>query len=287
MEELPNNSWAQPLTFAGIAKIAEKRSGVLFGYQIIVAIMAAAVVVTFFGLAWEPVFKRAIASLPDSGAIQNGELNWSGVVPVRTTGSSLLWLSINPADAAESGEGADLQVEAGRTELRLRSLFGYLAIPYQKGYRIAMNRTELEPWWGAWRPALIAGMGGAVVVGLFVTWGILGFAYAWPARFIAFYADRKLSCMGAWRLGAACLLPGALFFLAAIVAYTFHRINLVQLLGATVLHFMIGWVYLLFSPFSLPQEPTAGAGKVRAVNPFGTTVVKDPNPFSDRPRGKT
>ncbi len=73
---------------------------------------------------------------------------------------------------------------------------------------------------------------------------------------------------GPWRLGAACLLPGALFFLAAIVAYTFHRINLVQLLGATVLHFMIGWVYLLFAPFSLPQEPTAGAGKVRAVNPF-------------------
>jgi hypothetical protein len=79
-------------------------------------------------------------------------------------------------------------------------------------------------------------------------------------------------------MAAASLLPGALFLTLAIVAYTLHHINLVQLLLAAVLHVMIGWAYVLASPFCLPKQPLAGSSP--AKNPFGTSAQKRGNPFA-------
>jgi hypothetical protein len=59
-------------------------------------------------------------------------------------------------------------------------------------------------------------------------------------------------------------------------------LNLVQLLAAAVLHLMIGWVYLLFSPFGLSRQELPGRGARGAANPFSdeSTPAHSANPFS-------
>ncbi len=277
------DAWPQPLTFTGVAAFARAPRGRLFLFQLFVSMLAAASVVTAFELAWGPVIRRAIIALPAEGAIRNTRLDWRSDVPVRVGGNSFLWISVDPTDTLEAGEGADLQVEFGATEIRLRSLFGFLMLPYPQGYRIALNRTELEPWWGAWHIWFDLALGVSVFTALLLTWAALAALYAWPVRLIGFYADRELTVMGAFRVGAASLLPGAIFFTLAILAYAIGQVNLVQLMAAAVLHLMIGWVFVLFSPFSLDRTRLPGTAPGGRKNPFTNgTESKSTNPFARR-----
>jgi hypothetical protein len=281
MDDEPTSAWPQPLTFGGVAAFAHASFGRLWTIQAIVAVLAALVVTLFFELNWVPPIVHTIQALPASGVVENARLSWpQNSTPVHTAESSFLWISVDPTSSLETMEGADLHVTFGGTGIRFGSIFGYVSCPYVDGYTIAANRSELEPWWGAWHPAITIGLGVLAVLGLFLVWTVLAWAYAWPARLIAFYADRRLSWAGAWRLSSAALLPGALFLTVAIVAYGLRHLNLVQLLAAGVLHVMIGWVYLLFSPFCLPREPSPGS-RSAPRNPFsGMTTKGSKNPFA-------
>lgn len=288
MEEESKRPWPQPLTFTGVAEFAYASWGRLLAFELITALAAAGALVFFFEQAWVPVINRTIAELPAAGEIRHGTLIWSAPRPVRAAGTSFLWIAIDPTDSLERSEGGDLQFEFGRTELRVRSLFGYLSIPYSQKYAIALNRPELEPWWGAWHPFISVALGLSVIAGLLVIWAAVGFVHAWVARFIAFYADHFVTWGGAWRLGTASLLPGALFLVFAIVAYSLQRINLVQLLAAQAGHVLIGWIYLLFAPFCLLREPPPAPPP---AEPEPTPAPRDPaptktdNPF--QPGGKS
>jgi hypothetical protein len=279
MPEERDSSATLPLTFGGVASFAQSSFSRLFAFQIAVALMAALAMVGFFELAWVPVFTRILPQLPVSGEVRDGKLSCSPSAPVRDTSSSFLWLTLDPTDSADRGEGADLQIELGQNDLRFRSLFGYLVVPYPADTILAINRREVEPWWGAWHPAFVLGVGAGVVVLLFASWSVLALLYTWPVRVISFYADRHLSLGGAWRLASAALLPGAILMVLAAAAYTFQHLNLVQLLAATALHFIVGWIYILGSPFCLPR--TAAAGGTTRRNPFGTAPGRK-NPFAGR-----
>ena len=61
-------------------------------------------------------------------------------------------------------------------------------------------------------------------------------------------------------------MPGALLMSGAIFLYAFHRLNLVGVLFAWLLHAVIGWIYLGIAPARLPR--LAGAPPRRG-NPFG------------------
>lgn len=282
MDHLAQSGTAQPLTFRGIAAFGHSSLGRLVLFQGVVAALAAAVLVLFFETAWVPVIRRTIAVLPPAGEIRQGILLWPPGQTVRATGSTFLGINIDPTDTLDAGEGADVQLEFRRTEFRFRSLFGYLPVPYPAGYVIALNRTELEPWWGAWHPVIIAGMTGGFILMLFGAWAALGLVYAWPVRLISFYADRQLSWLGAWKVAAGCLLPGALFLAASGLAYLLHRLNLVQLLGAFLLHLMIGWVYVLCVPFCLPRVQDRGTAP--RGNPFAKARKQRRNPFAREDR---
>ena len=277
MEIEQKSSWPQPLTFKGLAEFAYSSWGRLWVFELVVAAAAALSVASFFEEAWAPAVDRTITALPPAGVIRDGVLVWSPPNPVRAPGTGFLWITVDPTDSLEGSEGPDLHVEFGKAELRLRSLLGSMAVPYPRGYIIELNRTELEPWWGAWHPAVTTALAAAVGVGLLILWAALGLLYAWPARLIAFYADRAVSWTGAWRLGTAALLPGGLFFTGAIVAYSLHRLNLVQFLAAAAAHVLIGWVYVLFAPFCLrratpapprAQSPIRDAQPKKRANPF-------------------
>ncbi|MFO1498893.1 MAG: hypothetical protein U1G07_10965 [Verrucomicrobiota bacterium] len=168
----------QPFTFSGVASFAHAPLHRCFLIQGCVALLAGMTAACFFEMAWVPVIRQTIAALPSSGRIQDGQLRWPAPGPVRT-GTTFLWISIDPNDALDQGEGADLQLDFQRSDLRIRSLLGYVAVPYPQGLLIAMNRTEVEPWWGAWRPAFPVGIAVGTVIGLFVTWTLLALAYAW------------------------------------------------------------------------------------------------------------
>jgi hypothetical protein len=283
VEEKPKSTLALPLTFGGVASFGRAPLRRLRAFQTITALLAAGFIGWFFEVAWVPVVQQTILALPNTGVIDDGFLRWPEANSVRMTGSTFLWISVDPAGALERGEGADLQLEFRRRDLRFHSLLGFAALPYPRGYLIALNRTELEPWWGAWHPVVTTGIIGGVFLGLFAVWGVLALLYTWPVRLIAFYADRKLSWFGAWRLASAALLPGALFFELALLAYALHRINLVQFLFAGMLHFMMGWVYVLFAPFSLTRPVSGGTAGAAKANPFGNSISTPANPFADRP----
>jgi hypothetical protein len=236
-----------------------------------------------------PAINRTIIALPSRGFIRNEELTQIPALPVHEAGTGFLAITIDAGNTGAPGDEADLQIRFQRDELRFRSLFGDLAVPYPEGLDIPFNRSDTEPWWGAWHPATTAGVGGAVFLGLLLVWACLAAVYAWPVRFIAFCADRDLSWVGAWRLGCAAVLPGALFLTLAIVAYTFRQLNLVQLLAAFALHFVIGWIYVLGAPFCVPRVAEARAAAVRAANPSKgksaprAKAAKSKNPFADPP----
>jgi hypothetical protein len=287
VEEQPNSSWPQPLTFGGVAAIARAYRGRLLLFQTGVALLAALTLVLFFERAWVPVLVQTIQGLPTKGAIENAQLTWTRPTPLRISTSTFLWISIDPANALEPSEGADLEIELRQHEIRFRSLLGFRAVPYPDGYTIAVNRNEIEPWWGAWHPAVTAALGTGVFAGLFGIWGLLAALYAWPVRLIAFYADRSLSWLGAWRLSLAALLPGGLFFTLAWAAYSLRQLSLLQLLAAGVLHIMVGWIYILFAPFCLPRATDAAInGNVFKSPASSGPQVEPENPFAAPPDSK-
>jgi hypothetical protein len=172
---------------------------------------------------------------------------------------------VDPDGAANPQSTTDFEIELGRHGLRLRSLLGYVTWDYPEGYRIGLSRTEFMAWWGAWRMPALAIIGSVAFIGQFLYWAVLAFLYAAPIRFIAFYADRGGSSLTCLRAAAAALLPSSVVMGAVIVLYGLGRIDLVGLLFGWALHFLVGWVYVLLTPFSLRRMPTVPK---RRANPF-------------------
>ena len=258
----------QPLTFGGAAGFARCRFSRFFLVALAFAAMVAGAVVRVFYFAWEPSIRQSITHLPDEGAIRGGQLDWQGQTPIRLAEGNFFSIVVDLAGTGELGYASDLQCELGRTEFRLRSLLGHAGLPYPTTWIIALNRRKLEPWWGAWHPVVAASLAASVVAGLFVTWTLLGACYALPIQLIAFYADRPVSAFGAWRLGVASLLPGALLMSASILAYGFQQLNLIQLAFAWLIHIPLGWAYVLISPWRLPRCENAPGARGKKPNPF-------------------
>ena len=259
----------QPFTFGGVAAFARVSLARLLGVELIAALLAAGSLVWFLHSAWEPPLRQAISQLPENGSLENGRLDWPAESPKRLAEGSFLSVIVDLAHSGEMGFVADLQVELGERDFRLRSILGYLTLRYPTDWRVPMNRLELDPWWGAWRSVVFLGLTIIVMIGLLIGWAVLATLYFWPVRAIAFYADRQLTWAGAWRLASAAMLPGALLMSAAIVAYSFQRLNLIQLLFAAAMHLAFGWGYLLMSPLWLPRV-ISGPTNRTSKNPFGS-----------------
>jgi len=255
----------EPLTPRGVAAFAGASLGRLLLVQFIVALVVAAMVVWFLEEAWFPVVRHAIQQLPADGEIHDEQLNWSGDGPVQLAGNRCLGLAVDLNHSGQLARGAQLQVEFGRKNLRIYHMFGYEVIDYPPGRSMAFNRTELEPWWGAWEPAILAGAAAITVLGLMTAWAVLATIYCAPVRLITFLENRDLKWGQSWRLAGAALMPGALFLTFGIFCNSLGWIDLIQLGGVGGLHLLAGWIYLVVSPLFLPRHPAATSGR---VNPF-------------------
>jgi hypothetical protein len=98
-----------------------------------------------------------------------------------------------------------------------------------------------------------------------VSWALQATLYGSAAWLTGFFANRKLNLRGCWKLAGAALMPGALLMIAGIVFYGLGVLDLVEFMAAAGAHFVVGWIYLIVSPFFAPRLP---AGGVVRGNPF-------------------
>jgi len=245
----------EPLTPRGVAAFAEASLRRLWLVQLLVAIFAAAVVLWLLLSTWFPVIQQAVRQLPAQGYVRGGRLVWQGPASATLAENHFLALTVDLSHAGSVRSPAHLQVEFGERDVVFLSLFGVVQTPYPRGYIIAFNRNELEPWWGAWKPVLLAVTPVAVVSGLMVSWGLLALLYCPMAWLTAFFANRNLTLGGSYRLSGAALLPGALFMMVALVLYGLGALDVLRLLIMAGVHLLIGWVYLFWAPFWRPLLP--------------------------------
>jgi hypothetical protein len=261
----PRSSW-QPFTPGGIAALANSRDSRLFRVQCIGATFIVGSFLWFLSSAWYPVIENAASQLPAQASIRAGRLEWTGPTPIRLAGNEFLSITVDPDRSASPRSTTDIEIELGSRELRIRSLFGYVACLYPAGYRVDLGRTEFQAWWGAWRLPLLGLVGAAAILIVLFSWALLALLHAPVVRFIGFYADRAASFLVSWRLAMAALLPGSLVLAGVIVLYGLQQIDLIGLLFGVSLHLVIGWLYLLISPLALPYHPNRT--KRRKGNPF-------------------
>jgi hypothetical protein len=270
----------EPLTPHGVAAFAGGPLWRLLVVQLIVAMLAAGSVAWFLESAWLPIVRSAIRHLPAEGEIRDEQLDWRGESPVQLSGNHFLGVGVDLNHSGQLGREAQLQVEFGRKNVRVASMLGYEVIDYPPGWRMAFNRTELDPWWGAREPWIVALAALFTVLALLVSWFFLATLYCVPVKLITLFENRDLSWGQSWKLAGAALMPGALFLTAGIVACGLNFVDLIQLGGMCALHVVIGWIYLFISPLFLPR---LSATTVPKANPFtdktGDEPPKEKNPF--------
>jgi hypothetical protein len=252
----PTFAW-EPLTPRGVAAFARASFERLFVVQAIFALLTTAGVVWVMSDGIFPVIDAAIDQLPDSGSIHGGKLDWRDDSPVMLAEGKILAVSVDVEHGGTLRSPADFQLEFGRDDVRIYSLFGEAYLDYPAGYFIAANRGDARPAWGAWAPNLLGLVAIGTFFGLLLVWTALATIYSLPVWLLCFFANRDLNLFASWRLAAAALMPGALLLAFALVGYELGGFDLVQLCFAFGMHFVIGWIYLFVSPLFLNRASSA------------------------------
>jgi len=264
MDASPPTAW-EPLTPLGVAAFARAPLRRLLLVQFIVAALVGGTVVWLLRNAYFPTISAAIVQLPAEGEIRSGQMDWRGASPQLLAEGQFLALSVDREHSGEIRSPAHVQIEFGKTNLLIHSLLGYAEVEYPRGWIIAVNRTELSPLWGAWRPWLQVATVLAVVVYLLVNWWVLATIYSVPVWLIGFFANRDLGWRASWRLAGAALLPGAFVMILGLSFYDLGAFDLVRLSFVFAAHLVVGWIYLGVSFFFIPH--LANPTKPKA-NPF-------------------
>jgi hypothetical protein len=254
------SSW-QPLTTKGVASFASKPWWRLFRVQMMMAGLVTASLVWFLARCWWPVVDDWSAQLPEGVRIRNGELHWQGGAPYLVAEGAFLSVGVDIRPRGSLGGTSDVQLQFRRNTFRIESFLGYLAVPYPRGWIIALGRTEVMAWWGARQKPLLVVVALSALAGQWFLWSLLGVVYAYPIGMFVFYTDRDADWQACWKLGTAVSLPGALLLSVAIALYGLDRLSLIGLLIAGALQLPLSWIYLLLTPFLLPRKGDAARRK--------------------------
>jgi hypothetical protein len=250
----PSRAAWQPFTFGGLAAFARAGLGRLLLVELVVALLVSGSAVWFLRRACAPVVLQVIQELPETARITNGRL--AGIDDTLIAQTKFLAIAVTPDTSGQIGQSADFQVQFRPTDFRIGSVFqpdwGW-EFDYAPGATLNLGRSNLEPWWGAWHPILLAGAGLAVLVLLFGIWALLASIYTLPAKFFAWFMDRQLSWGGAWRMSAASLLPGAVLMGAALFLYSCQAVDLIGLAVVFAAHLLLGWVCLGGGAWACPR----------------------------------
>lgn len=259
----PRQAW-QPLTPRGVAAFAGATNGRLLAVQMIVVAIVVGAVVWFLQIAWFPVISAAVEHLPPTGEIRHGTLSFGGASPQTLAENARLAIAVDVEHSRSTDRVADVTVVFEKEGGTVCGALGCRWVPFDKNYRIAFNRAEVEPAWGAWRGPILGMVSLLTIAFLFLSWWSVAFLYTPLVKLIAFFCDRIVTWRGAWRLSAAALLPGALLMALAIVLYGFGAVDLLRFSLLYLLHLLSGVVFVSTSPFFLPKVEDA----LRQKNPF-------------------
>lgn len=270
------DAW-QPFTFGGVARFARAGWGRLIAVASVLALICGGSIAFFLANSWVPVVTESIHHLPAQAAIRDGYLDWPGAVPGKLGGNSFLAVLVNPAGELVPIESTDLQLELHATKWVVRSLLGYTPIPYPRNWIISLSKGEVEPLWGAWKPAILAGVAVAAGAGVMLGWLVLALILLPVPLLIGLYSDRAVTASGAWKLACASLFPGALVMCFGIVLYGLREISPLLLAVIATVHLLLDLIYLFLAPLCLELAEDA---KV-SPNPFGAPkpVAGRKNPF--------
>jgi hypothetical protein len=266
----------QPFTFGGVARLSRAPFLRLFGIALLFAVFAGLAVARILSACWAPVITEAVQNLPDTGSIEGGTLHWPDRTGKLLGANPFLSIDLSTNDDQIPDAPADLMIGFRASALIVRSIAGFTRIPYPSGVTVALNRTALDPLWGAWRVPCIAGGGAAAGLAVLFSWGILAVLYSPVVLALAGLGNRESSFGTAWKLGIAAQLPGALVMSCSLLLYSTGRVSLIFIVAMLAAHFVPTAIYLLISPFFLPRLQA-----VEKENPFNTrkTTTKK-NPFS-------
>jgi hypothetical protein len=255
----------QPFTRRGIASFARARLGRLLGLQLVMALAAAGTMAWFVQTAWCPIITAAIGRMPERGEIHGGQLDWRGAPHEVLAENRFLALTVDLEHTGEARSPAHLQLELGKSDIQIQSLLGFSRMQYRRAWVVPLNRVELVPWWGAWRPPLLALLVAGTTALLMLNWALVASLYFLPAWLVGFFANRDLSLAGGWRLCGAALMPGALLMSVGTVLYRWGTLEVIGLIVAAALHLVVGWVYVLASVLCIEKHPAVAT---RLGNPF-------------------
>jgi hypothetical protein len=259
----------EPITPRGVAAFGHAPIRRVLIVQLVVALMIAVTVVWFLSRVCFPTVLAAIRQLPGNGEIHHGEVAWPGETPVVLSESRWLSVVVDLNHAADLGHDANFCAEFGQRSIRIISLFGHLDFAYPVNWRMDINRLEVEAWWGAWSPFLLAGAAVTAVLCLAVIWTVLATIYCVPVWIVAVFANRQLTIAQSWKLAAAALMPGAVAMTGATLLYGVGWLNIVRFMICFGLHFLVGWIYIILCPFLLPRDLTTSAAR---KNPFASSA---------------
>jgi hypothetical protein len=263
----------QPLTPRGVAAFAFASLGRLMIVQLLIAALLAGVFLWFLTTCWFPVIQQSIEKLPEIGQLNSGALEWSGDSPALLGENHFLAVTVDVSNSGLARSTAHVSLEFARNSLRIYSLLGFADLIYPPKSNVPINRRDLIPWWGAWKPVILAASAVSWVGGLMITWWLMATLYCLPVRIAGYLVDRAVTLSSSWRLSAAALLPGALFMGLCILMYRLAYLDLLRLALGWVIHLFVGWIYLALALMSLPR--TAREDRPEG-NPFTPTAPEAP-----------
>ena len=250
----PSRAAWQPFTFGGLAAFSHARLGRLLLVELLFAMLVSGSAVCFLRRACSPVILQAIQKMPETAKMADGRL--TGIDATLIAETKFLAIAVTPETSGQIGQSADIQIQFRATDFRVGSVFrpdwGW-EFDYRPGAALNLSRSNLEPWWGAWHPILLAAAGLAILALLFGSWAVLALIYTVPAKIIAWFADRELSWTGAWRMNSAALLPGTLLMDAAIFLYAWQKVDLIGLAFFFAAHLPTSWVYVAGGAWACPR----------------------------------
>ena len=254
-----------PLTFSSVAALAQTPLSRWWWLAMTVALLGAASLLWFMAIGWRPVVVESIQRLPEQCWIRRGFLEWNERSPFVLGHNSFLGLTVDVDELTLSSTPADVQCDLGKTQFKVRSILGYLSLPYPKQWLLLLDRTQAESWWGAWEPFVWIVLGVGATSLWFLVWTVCATLYAFPLHLLIFFLDRHGNWLTGWRLALAAQLPGALFLAAAVVGYGLHYVDLATLLFVFAAHVLMSWIFLLCSLGWLPRLSTHHSWR---KNPF-------------------
>lgn len=252
-EETPEKPSGFPFTLRGTASFGQTGWGRLFAWQLIVAITLGSSILLVLAHHWAPVVDHVVGEvMPAETGLKEGRLIWPANHPKAFRNTQYFGLVVDPEGTGDHGHMADVQIELRSDSWVCRSIFGYREFEYPR-QDWPLTRKQFLPWWGSRKPFLLLGSG--VVIGLlfWLGWLGLGLIGIWPAKIIAYYADRESDFSKLWRISSASLLPAGVLLAMGFLCYAMGLLPIIGLLILIPIHFILAGLYLFFSTFLLPK----------------------------------